>query len=77
MREDVAPAVEQLSGAERCRTGSRGTRLPSLDRADRCGRKQIADCVGYHRDHRTKQPDRGAAKRWSERGGGGGLSLTS
>ena len=57
-----------LAGAPGAARAPPIARMPS-------GREQVADRVGHHGRHRAEQPDRGAAQRRPERGGGPGRGL--
>ena len=74
--EDVPPAVEQVAGPQPRRAGPRAgaARVPPIARMPGGG-EQVAGRVGDDGRHRAEQPDRGAAERRSERGGGPGRGL--
>jgi hypothetical protein len=67
--EDVAPALEHVSGAQPRRAGLRRARLAATDGSDRDRREQKTDGIRDHRDHRTEQREDSPTKRRTEDGG--------
>ena len=73
--QDVAPAVEQVAGAQPRRVGPLRQRLVPADGQDPDGRQQVAERIADHGRHRAEQPDRGPAERRAERGRAPGRGL--